>query len=381
MVPNEAHQYMGIILLLQHFKWTWVGIFAADDDSGAHFLKALEPLLSSKGICLAFSQSIPSLPNWTYFDDLHNLISKAYLPFRVRRTNAFILFGETGIFIRMITLIFLACPRFKEDASMTKVWITTAQIDFAFIGMQRAMDLYLFQGAISFAVHSKEVHEFGMFLQMVKPYWTQGDGFLKDFWDQAFDCTLLNPQEPMADGACTGDEKLESLPATVFEMHMTGHSYSIYNAVYVVAHALHAMYTSRSSHGTKAIGQIAEHQTLQPWQLHSFLQGISFNNSAGETLSFNENREMAAVFDITNLVTFPNKSFQRVKIGRIDPSVAEGEEFIIHEEMILWHQTFNQVWILGTSQCYSILWTDGLDTKSFQFNFSQVMSELVLSKK
>ncbi|XP_054850469.1 vomeronasal type-2 receptor 26-like [Eublepharis macularius] len=29
MVPNEAHQYTGLVLLLQHFRWTWVGLFVA----------------------------------------------------------------------------------------------------------------------------------------------------------------------------------------------------------------------------------------------------------------------------------------------------------------------------------------------------------------
>nr|XP_056719404.1 vomeronasal type-2 receptor 26-like [Euleptes europaea] len=352
MVPNEAHQYVGIIQLLQHFKWTWVGIFAVDDESGEHFLKTLEPLLSSKGICLAFAQSIQSNINWNNLVDLNHLISKVYLPFTVRKTNAFILYGETGILVRMITLLFLGNPGYREDASISKVWITTAQIDFALLGVQRTADLYLFQGAISFAIHSKAIQEFWTFLHMVKPHWTQRDGFLKDFWEQAFDCSLLNPQEPMTDGACNGEEKLENLPATLFEMHMTGHSYSIYNAVYAVAHALHAMYTSRSNHRTKLIGQTAEYQTLWPWQLHSFLQGISFNNSAGETVSFNEDREMAAAFDITNLVTFPNKSFQRVNIGRIDPNAAEGNRFIIHEDMIVWHQTFNQVLPLSLCNDY-----------------------------
>ncbi|XP_034957739.2 vomeronasal type-2 receptor 26-like [Zootoca vivipara] len=78
-------------------------------------------------------------------------------------------------------------------------------------------------------------------------------------------------------------------------------------------------------------------------QLHYFLQGISFNNSAGETMSFNEKREMRGGFDITNMITFPNKSFLQMKVGRVDPDALEGETFIFHEDMIVWHRGFNQV--------------------------------------
>nr|XP_034992798.1 vomeronasal type-2 receptor 26-like [Zootoca vivipara] len=75
-------------------------------------------------------------------------------------------------------------------------------------------------------------------------------------------------------------------------------------------------------------------------QLHTFLQATSFNNSAGETLSFHNNREMEGGFDITNvIITFPNRSFQRVKVG----TVIEGKEILINEEIITWPRSFNQV--------------------------------------
>uniref|UniRef100_A0ACB8EXA8 Uncharacterized protein n=1 Tax=Sphaerodactylus townsendi TaxID=933632 RepID=A0ACB8EXA8_9SAUR len=144
------------------------------------------------------------------------------------------------------------------------------------------------------------------------------DGFVKEFWEQAFYCPLQDPQEPLnVEETCSGEERLEDLPAFVFEMHMTGDSYSIYNAVYAVAHALHAMYTSKSKHRSTTHAEKVELEDLHPWQLHLFLQGISFNNSAGEMLSFNGNKEMDGRFDLINLVTFPNRSFLRVKVGSV----------------------------------------------------------------
>ncbi|XP_066486269.1 vomeronasal type-2 receptor 26-like [Tiliqua scincoides] len=47
-------------------------------------------------------------------------------------------------------------------------------------------------------------------------------------------------------------------------------------------------------------------------QLHSFLRSITFNNSAGDTVYFNEKGELAAGFDIINWITFPNQSFAKV---------------------------------------------------------------------
>ncbi|XP_060112530.1 vomeronasal type-2 receptor 26-like [Heteronotia binoei] len=218
MAPNEAQQYMGIIKLLQHFGWRWIGLFAVDDDSG---------------------------------------------------------------------------DRFLEDRN---------------------------------------------------PYSAQGDGFLKDFWEQAFDCAFPNPWGVLEiNETCTGEERLESLPGPVFETYMTGHSYSIYNAVYAVAHALHAMCSSKPHSRALVDSKQAVLQDLQPWQIHPFLQGISFNNSAGEAVLFNDDMEIATGFDITTLITFPNKSFLRVKVGRMDPSAPKGKEFTINEERIVWQTSFNQV--------------------------------------
>nr|XP_056720359.1 vomeronasal type-2 receptor 26-like [Euleptes europaea] len=44
MVPNDNFQYKGVVQLLHHFNWTWIGLFAVDDDNGDTFLQMVLPL-------------------------------------------------------------------------------------------------------------------------------------------------------------------------------------------------------------------------------------------------------------------------------------------------------------------------------------------------
>ncbi|XP_034957711.2 vomeronasal type-2 receptor 26-like [Zootoca vivipara] len=87
-------------------------------------------------------------------------------------------------------------------------------------------------------------------------------------------------------------------------------------------------------------------------QLHSYLHSISFNNSAGETVTFTDQREMGGGFDIMNMVMFLNRSFIRVQVGWIDPDARDGREFILFEDMIQWHNGFNQVMPISVCNDY-----------------------------
>ncbi|XP_078234903.1 vomeronasal type-2 receptor 26-like [Pogona vitticeps] len=77
-------------------------------------------------------------------------------------------------------------------------------------------------------------------------------------------------------------------------------------------------------------------------KLHSFLRNVRFNNSAGDEIFFNENGDLEFGYDINNLVTFPNQSFRRVRIGKIDPHGPDGKKFTINGSAIVWNHKFNQ---------------------------------------
>lgn len=267
MVPNEAHQYLGIIWLLKHFQWDWVGLLAVDDESGDHFLQALEQMLSQNGICAAFTERVPNQGHFHGLSDLFGMASSIYIHLTNRKVRTSIIYGDSLTIMWLITLMLLSEV---ENISVGKVWITTAQIDFAVTALIRSWNFGIFEGTISFAVHSNKPPGFQTYLQNLSLYWTARDGFLKDFWEQAFNCSFpTHGVSAKTDKICTGEERLESLPGSVFEMGMTGHSYSIYNAIYVVAHALHDMCSIRSHHRAMVEANTFECQHLQRWQVIS----------------------------------------------------------------------------------------------------------------
>ncbi|XP_039220538.1 vomeronasal type-2 receptor 26-like, partial [Crotalus tigris] len=337
MVPNEDYQYMGVIQLFLHFGWTWIGVFAFAT-TGERFLQKLQPLLSQNGICLAFTQNIPQHIHLEDLSELFDSVSIISNKLIDQKTNVFLVYGESFTIVWLRTVMFLRDPENKNRSLFRKVWILMNPIDFILTGIQKSWDLQMYHGALSFTVHSREVKGFKEFLQVIKPS-THKDGFLQEVWQQLFDCVFLKEDLPSSiSGTCTGEENLENLPAPLFELKMTSQSYSIYNAVYAVAHSLHEAVRS-SPKWTKI--QKVEFPNLQPWQLHQLLQEISFNNSAGERVFFKDRRESPGGFDIINMITFPNRSFQRVKIGKLHPNAPKGKEVII-ENTILWHPGFNQ---------------------------------------
>ncbi|XP_029139022.1 vomeronasal type-2 receptor 26-like [Protobothrops mucrosquamatus] len=324
MVPKENHQYVGIIQLLHHFSWTWIGIFAVDNNHGEYFLQKMEPLLSQNGICSSFIQRLPQLINLADYKDLYHQISSISINLMNSKVNALLVYGESLAIMTLRGVTFLADSENKKTALLGKMWIMTAQIDFALSGIQITWDLQMFHGAISFTVHSRAVAGFKEFLQTIKPYSVYRDEFLHNVWEQSFDCSFPKPElHEIHSRKCNGEMKLEDLPGPVFEMEMTGQSYSIYNAVYAVAHALQALLILRFT---------------------------------------KKNTMMDKKLDLPDL-----QSWQRVRVGKIDPHAPKGKKLFIDEERIVWHPAFNQVLPISlcNDHCSPGNWKKGTEEKQF----------------
>uniref|UniRef100_UPI0010A08B6B vomeronasal type-2 receptor 26-like n=1 Tax=Podarcis muralis TaxID=64176 RepID=UPI0010A08B6B len=329
--------------LPEELVWTWIGVIATDNDNGERFLQTISPIFTKSGVCFAFLERIPSLSFISEIDGMLQQGTSINHKIYSSTANVIIAYGES---YSMAT--FRCLPYLSEHDDMTyniksKVWITTAHVEFtSFVG-QKNWDSGIFNGAISFEIHFRNPPGFHQYVVHRKPSRTDGDGFIRDFWQQAFECVFPDMTADKVEGdICTGEENLESLPGSFFEMSMTGHSYSIHSAVYAMAHALHAMSTSRPRHREMAYGRGGKNPNPQFCQLHHFLRSISFNNTAGDVVFINQNGEVVSSLDIVNWIIFSNQSFNRVSVGRIDPQTSQDQSFILDEDAITWHSWFNQ---------------------------------------
>ncbi|XP_070810254.1 vomeronasal type-2 receptor 26-like [Pituophis catenifer annectens] len=425
MFPDETYQLKGILHLLLHFGWTWVGLVFLFEEDRDRFIQKRLSMFLERGICFDFTECLPQM---RYGNAAAEWIENAGKIFKVIMEStviAVILSAENaGLLPLRLIIYFFNYDNIPKERT-AKIWIMSAQMEFTSILIHRQLPIDFLHGALSFAIHSKQLTGFQQFMQKRNPNLKKDDGFIRDFWKDAFECSFFKDiRNENAERICTGEEKLATLPNSVFETTMNAHSYSIYNAVYAVAHALNAMRSSKLKGGQKMDERRWKLFLQSPWQnpvhvlrshrielipdnilkaglshlegiypvrvqaflnlsdfimqmlckilslplqgvllhsliteeaswmrrktssrknkLHRFLQQVSFNNSAGEQVSFGPNGELETGFDIFNWVTFPNKSFLKVQIGKIDPLALPENLLTISAQDAVWPLMFNQ---------------------------------------
>ncbi|XP_070586505.1 vomeronasal type-2 receptor 26-like [Erythrolamprus reginae] len=344
LVPPEALQHAGMVSLLLHFNWTWVGLLAVDSEYGEEIIQNMPSLFSKKGICCSFIEKLPKYSDEKELDGMIHQGEKVYELIMDNKTNVIIVFGESTTMgtLTWFTYVPAITNVIKEPKGI--VWILNAQIEFASSAFQQVWNIEIINGALSFTMQSFDLPEFKSFIRGKNPFNSKEDGFINLFWQDVFSCVLPDADPSnVPEKICNGEENLETLAGAFFEMKMTGHSYSIYNAIHSLAHALHAMSSSKHKRRdlTDRIGGKIHKKDF--WQLHYFLRTVSFNNSAGKLVSFDQNGVVRGGFDVNNWIVFSNKSFIRMKIGNIDHLNLPDEMLTINNENVTWHKWFSQV--------------------------------------
>ncbi|KAK9408940.1 type-2 vomeronasal receptor [Crotalus adamanteus] len=334
--PQYHYQNAAIVQLLLYFQWNWIGIIVQKSDSSDHFIQIFKTTLAHNDICIQFVKQILSQIS-IFIVVPRNLVD---VLFTILNSDAQVVMisGDSNVLQSLIISLYI----YEEEnhATSGKVWILTTQWEFSAIGYHYDwVKLKSLHGALSFTVHTNPVPGFKNYLSALNPHEPHGDIFLPEWWEVVFDCEILKAglASPAGRRVCTGQENLDTLPASVFDGKMTGFSYSVYNAAYSVAHALHAAYTLESKQAMKKGRKKPHlHLSVKPWQMHAFLRNVLFNNTAGDEVSFSETGMKFSGFDILNWIIFVNKTILRQKVGWVDLEASSAEDFGIDPDVIVW---------------------------------------------
>ncbi|XP_052610976.1 vomeronasal type-2 receptor 116-like [Peromyscus californicus insignis] len=322
--PKDTSLSYGIVILMVHFSWTWVGLVLVDDHNGAEILSQFRREMDSNHVCVAFVEMITE--NWI---NLGYKSKTSHRQILKSSANVVILYDVTKSFYGII--IYLG-----EFSVTWKVWIIKSQWDITTDVPYFIFDP--FHGSLIFEQHHAEISHFRKFVQTYNPSKYPEDYILALLWNKYFNCSFSGSDCKILDN-CLPNASLEMLPGHALEMDMTEESYNVYNSVYAVAHSLHEMTLKLVEIHIPGKGKV----NTYPWELHLYLKNIHFKNGAGKLVVFDSQRKYNAEYDILNLWNFPDGLRQKMKVGTFSPKAPQGQELFLSDHMIQWAIGFTEV--------------------------------------
>ncbi|MEE6511683.1 hypothetical protein FKM82_018365 [Ascaphus truei] len=269
-VPNEHYQQQAIVQLLQYFGWTWVGILTSDDDSSQRGSQELKDLIISSGICVEFLQ--------IYNAELYRLKQESVQAVGMSSAKVVIIYSSNNIFDGFIY-------EYSFHQQQNKIWIVTVTVSYL-NNFELDAFLSMLDGTLSLSVRKGDISELKDFLHSANMYKYPEDPAIKALWMNYFGCL---PYIPGSKGIfilrhCTENKTLQSLPPFIYDVHNFRYTYSIYTAVYMLAHALHDMFEHRLS---LPLNRYKDNSKLdiQPWKFSTCPASGTLNSFIYDTLS------------------------------------------------------------------------------------------------
>ncbi|KAF7235413.1 hypothetical protein EYD10_17764 [Varanus komodoensis] len=335
IVPKEPTQYQGITRLLLHFRWTLVGLAAADTDSGGRCMTALTAELTRSGVCVVFTQYISS-------EKRNVQLHRGTLFQSSGKANAFVYCAETSTFLEGIYQIQTYSDYLREPQT-GKVWITTAAWDFT-LELVTHVPSENIHGIFSFLLQKNERKAIDRF------FW-RFTMFIEQTVREAFLCSSSQKALTVkGQTKCMEREYWGALSQGEAERILSLDSHVIHNSILSMAQVLDAAFSSTSRRTRQEGGDRLGTWRLQPWQLHPFLKDPQFYNaSLLDGAYWDRNGELVADLDIVHWVVFPNMSLHRRKIGSFERRGLGDLTVTIDEDAAKWPKQINKGF-LGNNQ-------------------------------
>nr|XP_033818185.1 vomeronasal type-2 receptor 26-like [Geotrypetes seraphini] len=320
-VPNELFLCAAIGKLLKYFGWKWVNILSTNDESSVRAIKIMKEGIERNGGCIALHQICShyrvcsSLELQKFYRAINQ--SSAVNIYYFYKNSAFSLHELRNL---------------QANVKKGLVFITITHVE----KKENLKHFNIRNKFFIFKPYKNAMPNFYKFIREMIPVRLASDVNSKHWWKVL--CDSRCPKKIRRD--CNSTPEI-GIVAHCFGTFF-GSSYSVYNAVYAVAHALHNMIMSGSRNGTTWTRENMEVLDSLPWKLHRYLRNLHFKNGLGEEMYLDENGELAIGYDILNLNFLPKTTLEYKVVGRYNPHAPPGQDFTIDEKAIIWESSFTQ---------------------------------------
>ncbi|NP_001372198.1 vomeronasal 2, receptor 88 isoform 3 precursor [Mus musculus] len=314
VATKDTHLSHGIVSLMFHFRWTWIGLVISDDDKGIQFLSDLREESQRHGICLAFVNMIPE--NMQIYMTRATIYDKQIM---TSLAKVVIIYGE------MNSTLEVSFRRW-ENLGARRIWITTSQWDV--ITNKKEFTLNLFHGTITFAHRRFEIPKFKKFMQTMNTAKYPVDISHTILEWNYFNCSISKNSSKM--DHITFNNTLEWTALHNYDMVMSDEGYNLYNAVYAVAHTYHE----------HIFQQVESQKKAKPKRFFTVCQQVSslmktrvFTNPVGELVNMKHRENQCTEYDIFLIWNFPQGLGLKVKIGSYLPCFPQRQELHISDDL------------------------------------------------
>ncbi|XP_040278791.1 extracellular calcium-sensing receptor [Bufo bufo] len=324
-MPNDEQQATAMADIIEYFQWNWVGTIAADDDYGRPGIEKFREEAEERDICIDFSELISQYSPIEEIEKVVNMIQNS--------TAKVIVVFSSGPDLE---------PLIKEIVKRNvtgRIWLASeAWASSSLIAIPEYF--HVIGGTIGFALRAGRIPGFREFLHKVHPKMSNSNGFLKEFWEETFNCYMPEGLKKNSNTtACTGQENITSVETPYLDFTHLRISYNVYLAVYSIAHALQDIYTCTPGKGLFTNGSCADIKKVEAWQVLKHLRHLNFTNNIGEQVDFNDFGDLMGNYTIINWhLTKEDGSDEVVfeDIGQYNVYARKGERLFINESKILW---------------------------------------------
>ncbi|XP_015225725.1 PREDICTED: extracellular calcium-sensing receptor-like [Cyprinodon variegatus] len=336
-MPSDFFQVEALVQLVKHFGWTWVGVIAGDDAYGRNGANIFANEVTKFGVCIAFYEIIPKNRQQTKI--LH-IISRI----RLSRAKVILLFAVEQDAAALFDEV--------QRSDLTGIqWLASEAWSTAAVLSNSRKYHHILQGTVGFAIQRADIPGLQDFLLSVhlSKLDAHKNPLLVSFWEEVFQCSLgaqteYQEHEAESKPPCSGKEDLRSVTNIYSDVSQLRISYNVYKAVYAVASALKALKSCVKGEGPFFQKSCADADKIQPWQLLHYLKHVQYLNSFEDEITFDDNGDPTAVYDLVNWQMNTDEEIMFVNIGKFDGmATSDKQKLHIHDEIIFWNGNTTRV--------------------------------------